>query len=364
MYFFSKILLMIFSVGLFANTPEYQIAVVQDANVDKRALLGGNVISSSVINLSAKVSGDVIKVNGKEGSYFKQGEVIVELEKEVINARRDAVIAEISNAKEAIRNAQVRYNQALVSPNSNQMFGGAFNVFTDPMNQMFGDSDPNFDKFAHRTERLTGLNQARNNLKQAEAKLKQIEEQLADSTVVAPFDGVVVAKSINNGDNVHIGQSLVEFSNLNQLQVEVDVPSRLIANLKIGKIYRIKVDTLNKIIKAKLSQIYPMADNNKHSIKVKLDLPENLPILPGVYAELELKGNTSAKLPSIPKSAIMWRLSLPSVFVVNKFNKTELKFVRLGDDIDNDNISVLSGLSIGQRIITNPNVFTTSGDNI
>jgi hypothetical protein len=86
--------------------------------------------------------------------------------------------------------------------------------------------------------------------------------------------------------------------------------------------------------------------------------------LPGVYAELELKGNTSAKLPSIPKSAIMWRLSLPSVFVVNKFNKTELKFVRLGDDIDNDNISVLSGLSIGQRIITNPNVFTTSGDNI
>jgi multidrug resistance efflux pump len=173
MYFFSKILLLIFSVGLFANTPEYQIAVVQDANVDKRALLGGNVISSSVINLSAKVSGDVIKVNGKEGSYFKQGEVIVELEKEVINARRDAVIAEISNAKEAIRNAQVRYNQALVSPNSNQMFGGAFNVFTDPMNQMFGDSDPNFDKFAHRTERLTGLNQARNNLKQAEAKLKR-----------------------------------------------------------------------------------------------------------------------------------------------------------------------------------------------
>lgn len=363
MYFFKVILmLMVWQGTLLAE--EYQISVVQDANINKRALLGGKVISSSVVSLSAKVSGDVVVVNGKEGSYFKKGDVIIELEKTAINAKRDAVIAEISNAQEGIRNAQVRYNQSLVSPNSNQMFGGAFTAFTEPMSEVFGNTDPSFDKYAYRTERLTGLNQAKNNLARAQAKLKQIDAQLRDSVVSAPFDGVIVAKNVSSGDTVHVGQKLLEFSNLNQLQVEVNVPSRLIQGLQIGKIYRLKIDTLPTIISAKLSQIYPIADNNKHSIKVKLDLPEKLPILPGVYAELELKGKTFSKLPTIPKSAVMWRLSLPSVFLVNKFNKTELRFIRLGEDIDNDTVSVLSGLKIGQRIITNPNVFTTSGDSI
>jgi multidrug efflux pump subunit AcrA (membrane-fusion protein) len=355
-------LILTISSYIFAND-NYKIHIVQSADKINTALLGGRVVSSSVVNLSSQLGGDITKVNGKEGTYFKKGSSIVTIESDAIKAARDSAVAEVSSAKESLNNAKVRYSQALVSPNSNQMFGGMFNTFTDPMNQVFGNVDPGFDKFANRTDKLTNVRQAQNRLTQANAKLKQAENKLKDASIIAPFDGVIVDKQVSSGDVVQVGQNLVKFSNLKQLQVEINIPSRLVSDLKIGKKYRVKIDTLKEPVIAKLNQIYPIADNYKHSIKVKLDLPKNTPALPGIYAELELTSKMGKKLPTIPYKSVLWRSSLPSVFIVNKYNKTELRFVRTGSIIGK-NVEILSGLKVGQRIIENPSVFTTSGSHI
>lgn len=347
----------------------YNIQKVFGMSLDKRAILGGSVISSAQVSLSAQVSGDVLTINGKEGDMFDKGAILITLEQESIQAQRDAVYAEISSAKEALRNAGVQYSQSIVSPNSNGMFGsipGMFSIFTDPMVKVTRRGDPDFDRFANRTSRYTSYQQAKNKLTQAELKLKQVEERLKDANIVAPFDGVIVVKNVNQGDVVQPGQVLLKFANIKKLQVEVNVPSRLITSLKLGKKYRIKLDMVNVVVNAKLSQIYPIADNNKHSVKVKFDLPENSPVLAGAYAEVEIFGANSRSLtPIIPETAIMWRSSLPSVFVVNpQTNKTELRFVRLGEKISSHQKSVLSGLKIGEKIVINPNIMMVSGMDI
>ena len=83
-------------------------------SLDKRALLGGVVISSAQVSLSAQVSGDVLSVSGKEGDMFKQGSTLVTLEQESIQAQRDSAYAEIASANEALRNAGVQYSQSIV----------------------------------------------------------------------------------------------------------------------------------------------------------------------------------------------------------------------------------------------------------
>lgn len=347
----------------------YSIQTVFGMSLDKRALLGGKVISSAQVSLSAQVSGDVLTIHGKEGDMFDKGAILITLEQESIQAQRDAVYAEISSAQEALRNAGVQYSQSIVSPNSNGMFGGIpgmFSIFTDPMVKITGRGDPDFDKFANRTSRYTSYRQAKNKLTQAELKLKQVEERLKDANIVAPFDGVVVVKNVDQGDIVQHGQVLMKFANIKKLQVEVNVPSRLITSLTLGKKYRIKLDMANIVVNAKLSQIYPIADNNKHSVKVKFNLPENSPVLAGAYAEVEIFETGSSLLtPIIPETAIMWRSSLPNVFVVNpQTNKTELRFVRLGEKISSHQKSVLSGLRIGEKIVTNPNIMMVSGMDI
>ncbi|SFV88826.1 FIG01199357: hypothetical protein [hydrothermal vent metagenome] len=249
------------------------------------------------------------------------------------------------------------------------MFGSAgsmFSTFTDPMVRMSGQGNPDFDKYARRTSRYTTYQQAKHKLTQAQLKLKQVEERLKDANVVAPFDGVIVVKNVNQGDIVQQGQILLKFANIKELQVELNVPSRLVTSLRINKKYRIRLDISNVIVNAKLVQIYPIADNNKHSVKVKFDLPENTPVLAGAYAEVEIFETDSGVLtPVISEDAIMWRSSLPSVFVVNpRTNKTELRFVRLGEQVGDNRKSVLSGIAIGERIIVNPNILMISGMNI
>lgn len=375
--FFTSILLSISlstSAQILQKNPEgfdavYNIQTVSGMSLDKRAILGGVVVSSSEVSLNAQVSGDVLSVGGKEGDMFKKGAVLVTLEQESLQAQRDSAFADIASANESLRNAGVQYSQSIVSPNSNSMFGGIpgmFSMFTDPMLKMSGQGNPEFDKFANRTSRYTDYQQAKNRLKQAENNLKQIEDRLKDANVSAPFDGVIISKNINEGDVVSPGQTLIKFANITDLQVEVNVPSRLVRSLKVDKKYRIKLDIANIVVNATLSQIYPIADDNKHSVKVKFDLPANAPVLAGAYAEVEIFETDSGNLTAIvPEAAIMWRSSLPSVFVINpNTNKTELRFIRLGEQVGSDKKSVLSGLKIGEKIVTNPNILMVSGMSI
>ncbi|WP_428087081.1 efflux RND transporter periplasmic adaptor subunit [Candidatus Thioglobus sp.] len=347
----------------------YNIQTVSGMSLDKRALLGGVIVSSSQVNLSAQVSGDVLSVNGREGDMFKKDSILVTLEQESIQAQRDSAYAEIASANESLRNAGVQYSQSIISPNSGGMLGsvpGMFSMFTDPMLKMSGQGNPEFDKFANRTSRYTAYQQAKNKLTQAESNLKQIESRLEDANVSAPFDGVIVEKSINKGDVVQTGQVLFKFANIKELQVEVNIPSRLVRSLKLNADYRIKLDIANIVVEAKLAQIFPIADNAKHSVKVKFDLPKNVPVLPGAYAEVEIFETDSGVLtPVVPEVAIMWRSSLPSVFVINPLtNKTELRFVRLGEQVGENKKSVLSGLKIGEKIVANPNILMISGMSI
>jgi multidrug efflux pump subunit AcrA (membrane-fusion protein) len=347
----------------------YQTESVAGMSLDKRALLGGVVVSSSKVNISAQVPGDVLSVSGREGDVFNTGDLLITLEQDSIKAQRDSAYAEIASANESLRNAGVQYSRSIVSPNSSSMFGGMpsmFSMFTDPMLQMSGQGNPEFDKFANRTSRFTEYQQAKNRLKQAELKLKEAEEKLKDANILAPFDGVIIEKHISKGDVVQPGQILLMYSNIKSLQVEVNIPSRLIRSLQLEKQYRIKLDIANVVVNATLSQVYPIADDTKHSVKVKFDIPSGVPVLPGAYAEVELFQESTGNLtPVISEAAIIWRSSLPSVFVIDPVNnRTELRFIRLGEQIGADKKSVLSGLKIGEKIVTNPNILMVSGMSI
>ena len=369
-----QIILLIFlsiSVAFANNTNEsfqkYEIVSVKSVPLNKRVILGGTVVSKIEISLSSQIAGDVVEFKGQEGDFFKKGAVLISLEDNVIQAQLESVYAEIDYSKQQLRNANVQYSKAVISPDAdaNRMLGGVpsfFNMFTGPMRDAVNQGDSSFEKYAKRSDSYAGYEMAKKRLKQAYSKLKQIQERLNDAKIKAPFDGVIIEKLVNKGDVVSQGQRLVKFSNIKELQIEIKMPTRLIPNLRKNKLYHTKVQATSFDGFTKLTQIYPIADNQSHTVKAKFDLPKGVFAIVGSYAEVHIieKGD-SEQIPVISKSAVIWRSSLPSVYIVNAKNELELRFIRLGDEVSDKEFSVLSGISVGTRVIKNPNFLIKSG---
>ena len=107
-----------------------------------------------------------------------------------------------------------------------------------------------------------------------------------------------------------------------------------------------------------------MANQGGHTTTVKFELPTGTSARAGMYAEVLIPTNGNAKKPLavIPQSAISWRGSLPAVFAVSA-DKTNLKMrtLRLGSATGNGMISILSGVSIGDKILKQPIASTRTG---
>ncbi|MCU7959984.1 MAG: efflux RND transporter periplasmic adaptor subunit [gamma proteobacterium symbiont of Bathyaustriella thionipta] len=331
--------------------------------------LGGTVVPFKEVTLSAQIPGRVKYIAGLEGESFDSGTLLVAIDDTELLAKRRAAEAEYSNADAALRNAGVQYSRELYSPRSRSSPGGMGTpnlfdqMFSDPMSDMMGRSDKSVERSADIYSSRTQIDKARNALSAASSQIQAIDAKLRDARSVAPFDGVIVTKFIEEGDTVQPGMPLLKFADMRYLQIVVEVPARLRPGLSQGQILRAVLDVGELSVPVRVAQIFPLADPQRHTVKVKLDLPIGTNASPGMYARVGVPDPNadSAALPIIPKTAVRYRGSLPAVYVVNSSNKPELRLIRVGELIDGDHYTVLSGLSNGDTVLRNPPVTVTAG---
>ncbi len=361
-----------------AGAPEagYQLPSQGTVMVEARAVgavttLGGTVVPFREVTLAAQLPGRVIFLKGGEGDWFEDREVLAALDDEDLLAQRRAAMADVANADFALRNARVQFSRELYSGRSNrpntEMGMGVPSMFdqffTKPMSSMAGMSDPALERRAEVYGAGIGVEQAQAALSRAQARIEEINAKLRDTRSIAPFAGVIVQKFAEVGDTLQPGQPLVKVADTRNLQIRVEVPARLMPGLRKGMVIPAKLDVGNTRLDARVAQIYPMADTQRHTVTVKLDIPPGTPGGPGMYAEVQIPDITApaSSLPVVPASAVLWRGSLPAVFVVGGGDgKGELRMVRVGERVGNS-YTVLSGLSVGERIVAAPTPSMAAG---
>jgi RND family efflux transporter MFP subunit len=232
--------------------------------------------------------------------------------------------------------------------------GSMMKNFTNPMQGMMGGgSSPGMDRYASRYQYGTQLEQARGQIVAARAAIDKIDANIRDAKSVAPFDGVITRKLVEVGDPVQPGQPMLEYADISKLQIKLEVPARLMPGVKIGMVFPAKLDVGDVEIQARVAQVFPIADPDRHTVTVKLDLPQGVPGGAGMYAEVMINdvNAQSRDLPVVPRAALVWRGSLPGIYVMNESNKRELRLVRVGDDVGSDGVAILSGLRAGERVV-------------
>lgn len=334
------------------------VYVVPSQKVAANVTLGGTVVPIKEVTFTAQIPGRVKSISGEEGNRFEEGDLLLAINDDDLLAKRRAAWANLSNAEAALRNAGVQYSREWVSPyggQTNDMMGGMSSImrnFTNPMQSFSGSSSPGMDRHAQLYQYGTQIEQARGQLAAARASIEEIDVKIRDARSIAPFDGLITKKLVEEGDTVQPGQPMLKYADMSTLQIKVEVPARLMPGVHKGDVVRARLDVGDHEIPARVAQIFPIADPDRHTVTVKLDLPPGAPGGPGMYAEVMIDDVNAEvrELPVVPKSALVWRGSLPGIYVMNDRNKRELRLVRTGDEVGADGIAILSGLRAGERI--------------
>ncbi len=350
----------LFSAGVLAQGSADSVITVPSVPVGASVSLGGTVVPYKDVTFSAQIPGRIKNIAGEEGDHFESGAELIAINDDDLLAQRRSAWANLANAEAALRNAGVQYNRELISPygsEQNDAMGGMGSMmkqFTNPMNSMMGSgSSPGFDRYAQRYQSGTQLEQARSQIVSARSAIDTIDTKIRDAKSVAPFDGVITKKLVEVGDPVQPGQPLLKFADMSRLQIKVEVPARLMPGVKKGMVFPARLDVGDVDIQARVVQVFPIADPDRHTVTVKMELPPGAPGGAGMYAEVMIN-DVNAKvrdLPVVPREALVWRGSLPGVYVMNENNERQLRLVRIGDDVGVDGVAVLSGLRAGERVI-------------
>jgi RND family efflux transporter MFP subunit len=360
-------------IGINVNVAAETYYQVRAHNMTSSVTLSGTVVAKKEVTFTAQLPGRVEMLAGKEGDEFDAQTVLVVLDDRELLAKRRAAIAAWRSADATLRNAGMQYSRELLSPDSPSKAPGGMGlpnlfdqVFSKPLSDFMGQSDQGIDRQAQLNNYSVQIEQARNALLQAKAQIEQIDDKLQDAKSISPFDGVITQKWIEVGDTVQPGKPLLKFADLSSLQIELNIPARLIRGLKVGQRLSASLDVLDKRIIATVAQIFPTANIKRHTIKVKLDIDtDSQYVAPGQYAKVDIPELSFGKqeILLIPMKAVKKRGSLSGV-CVKRNNKSAMRLIRLGqkvnpkiiNDLDQslgDFVTILSGLNAGDQIILN-----------
>lgn len=353
------------SASTFAGDRDFEdVFVVKESSETPTVVLSGNVVPFKEVTLAAQLPGRVKFIAGIEGEMFDSGTTLVALDEDELLAKRSSAYAQAAAADADLRNAGVQYSRELWSPQSKNAPGGMAipnlfdQMFTRPAEDFFGQRDRGAERSADLYASGTRMEQARSAMLRAQSEIRAIDAKLRDAKSLAPFDGVIVEKYVEEGDTVQPGQPMLKFADVTWLQIEVDVPASLAQGLQPMSVLQnaATFDNHPEPVAVRVAQIFPMADVQRHTVKVKFDIPQGVS-KPGMYAKVlipDTSGPAKSQLPVIPSTAIRYRGSLPVVYIQNEKGEPELRMVRQGKRLDNGMTMVLSGIAPGDRVYPNP----------
>ena len=307
---------------------QFLTAPVITSQTGGSATVGGTVIPFKEVTLSAQVPGRVTFIAGAEGHRAETAKCWSDRRRQPVQAQRRAAVSQVYQAEAALRNSYMQYSRELYSPRVNSVTGVPghghpvdLRPVLHPRLLRRSSASPTAGSSARpiSTPRASASTRPRAALAAAQANL-EIDRRVAEGFPVGRRRSTASSwrKHVEVGDTVQPGMPLINYAFIDYLRIEADVPVRLAAGLAEGMLVPARLDAAAVQVEARVAQIYPVADPKRHTVTVKFDLPVGTPGGPGMYAEVTVP---DASVPtqgqtSVPIEALVWRGSLPSVFVL------------------------------------------------
>jgi membrane fusion protein, multidrug efflux system len=328
----------------------------------------GTVASKATSPLASKIMGQVTAVRVREGDLVRAEQVLVEIEARDVAAnvaRAKAGVAEAEHSLVEIDRAVEAAEQARVSAAANHDLARVTYQRYAKLVESQVISRQEFDEVEARYKMTAAeLQRASTNVEMQRARraqtLARIEQARAESqsanatfgyaTIVAPADGIVVAKTAEVGMMAQPGVPLLTIENPSTYRLEASVEESHTARVQLGAEVPVRIDALGGLdITGSVAEIMPAADPASRSVVVKIDLPATRGLRSGQYGIAAFPAGERV-VTAVPRGALVERGQLTGIFVVDDSNVARLRFVTTGER-SGDLVEILSGLDEGQRFV-------------
>lgn len=148
--------------------------------------------------------------------------------------------------------------------------------------------------------------QAKSTYESQQEAVGQLQQQIAKTTVRAPFSGTIDDVITEQGSVVAAGQSpLMRIVNLDDMYIEVEVPESYVTNVVKGKKVEVEFPVLGKKIETKIRQASDYINPANRTFKAEIEVPnQDKTIKPNLTARLKINDYTNENAILIPQSVI------------------------------------------------------------
>jgi RND family efflux transporter MFP subunit len=340
------------------------VTSVVKKTVSRQITLSSELVPFQEIDVYAKESGYVQKLDVDYGTHVRVGQTMATLEIPELQAQMQQDQAEIKNAIDQVSRADhelkrydAQYNALhLQYTRLNEVFETQPGIVAQ---QEVDDAQGKDLAAASQVDAgKAALEAAQSQLAAAKAKLIHDETLFDYSRITAPFAGVVTERYANLGTLVQAGTSsstqampIVRLSQDDLFRLVIPIPESYVRYIRIGDPVNVHVPSLNRTFPGKVARfsVDVRADTRTMHTEVDVPNPERV-MMPGLYAEAEVALDEKANVPTVPLQAVSHQGNKTSVLVVNREGELEERTVELGLQTTTD-AEVLSALSEGEQVV-------------
>ncbi|MGB8664850.1 MAG: efflux RND transporter periplasmic adaptor subunit [Serratia inhibens] len=293
--------------------------------------LAGTVQARVTSALSFQTPGRVVARHVEVGDEIKAGQVLAQLDPLALQFSAQSAQASLLDAQAKLKNA----------------------VLTERRQRNLAAAQATSAEDLEESEQSLVAAQAA--VGEAQARLRKANEQLSYAQLKARFNGVITSMSVEAGQTVAAGQTVLQVANLDQRDAVVDMPEAQLTNVALGHRFEVALQS-DPAVKwvGELREIAPAADTATRLRRVKIAI-DNAPVqfrLGAVVTASSLDSDRKTGPLVVPATALLERQQQHFVWVIDPNHLTvSLRGVQVMPLPDAGTLRVLSGLQDGEQIV-------------
>ncbi|TMG99528.1 MAG: efflux RND transporter periplasmic adaptor subunit [Betaproteobacteria bacterium] len=315
-------------------TPEpvrpVQLMQVKLGGTTGTAVFAGEVKPRHEIDLGFRIGGKVIGRNVDVGARVVRGESLARLDPADAALQVDAQKAAVAAAETEYRYAKAEFDR--YENLRQQKF-----ISESALDQKRNALDANHAKW-----------------EQARSQLSVTQNQAAYATLAAPDGGVITAISVEAGQVVTAGQTVMKLAREDEREVSISVPESRMAELRAAPVLGVFLwANPQRIYAARVREISPAVDAVTRTFAVRVTILDPDPGLHwGMTANVVVPGTEAANATLLPLTSIYRKGNASAVWIYDEKSRTvSLRPIVVGQ-FREDGVIVTGGVARGEWIVT------------